>query len=60
MKILKKLIKSQDKFGYKFQFKFTKKEEIYKTVEGGLASILMTIIILGLFGWQLSIMASKK
>jgi hypothetical protein len=53
------ILKKQDTFGYKFAFKFTRKEDVYNTVCGGIAATTMNVFIFGLLCWQLSIMASK-
>ena len=50
MEKIKEIIKNQDNFGYGFNFKFNKKEETYKTIIGGLASIAMNIIMIYMFG----------
>ena len=48
---LKKIVKKQNVFGYQFFFKFNRKEDVYKTVVGVIASTTMNIFILGLSCW---------
>ena len=59
MERFQRIIKKQDAFGYQFSFKFTRKEDVYNTVCGGIAATTMNIFIFGLLCWQLSIMTSK-
>ena len=60
MEIFQKILKKQDAFGYEFAFKFTRKEDVYKTFCGGIAATTMNVFIFGLLCWQLSIMTSKS
>ena len=50
---LGKIIKRYDNFGYKFSFKFNRKDDEYQTIVGGVASIIMYLIIMLMFLWEL-------
>ena len=51
MNYLIRIIKKLDNFGFKFSYKFNKHEERYKTLNGGIGSIIMNFFIFSLFIW---------
>ena len=57
-RLLRRIIRSFDSFGYQFVYNFEGNEDVYTTTVGGIASIGMSCVILYLFFQQITIMNS--